>query len=64
MKVRLETYIDDSTKKESESNIEIIKEVGVGKNATKMVELSDGTTGFLKNSAGTTNAILDDLAIF
>ena len=27
MKVRLETYIDDSTKKESESNIEIIKEV-------------------------------------
>lgn len=64
MKVRLETYIDDSTKKESESNIEIIKEVGVGKNATKMVELSDGTTGFLKNSAGTTNAILDDLEYY
>lgn len=62
--VKLETYIDDSTKREKESNIEIIKEVGIGKNATKIVELSDGVIGFLKNSAGTTNAILDDLEYY
>lgn len=64
MNVNLETYIDEETKQNKESNIEIIKEVGVGKNATKMVRLSSGKIGFLKNSANTTNAILDDLEYF
>lgn len=64
MNVRLETYINEGEKKEEKSSIEIIKEVGVGKNATKMVKLSNGKIGFLKNSANTTNQVLDDLEYF
>lgn len=64
MEVKLQTYVDESTVQEQKSNMEIVKLVGVGLNATKMVELSDGTIGFLKNSANTSNAMLDDLEYY
>ena len=64
MKVNIETYITEDEKKEVDSSIEVIKEVGIGKNATKMVRLEDGKIGFLKNSAKTTNQVLDDLEYF
>jgi len=64
MDVRISTFIDENNCEEIFSSMEVIREVGVGVNGTKMVKLADQSTGFFKNSSGTTNASLDHLEFF
>lgn len=64
MDVKLRYYVDEKTVKEEFSTIEVIKEVGIGKNQTKQIVYSNKESGFYKNSALITNAMLDNLEFF
>lgn len=64
MEVTIKSFVDEEQEKSFESEIKVIKDVGIGKNQTKMIEYGAGEIGFLKNSSRTTNAILDDLEYF
>lgn len=46
MEIKLQSYTDESTMQEYNADMEIIKLVGIGLNATKMVSLNNGTIGF------------------
>lgn len=64
MSTTLNYFIDEEQENSIETEIRVIKDVGIGKNQTKMVEYNNGEIGFLKNSSQTTSAILDDLEYF
>lgn len=64
MSTTLNYFIDEEEENSIETEIRVIKDVGLGKNQTKMVEYNNGEIGFLKNSSQTTSAILDDLEYF
>lgn len=64
MEILLKQYVDENTEIEAKTNMEVIKLLGIGKNATKMVKFADNNIGFYKNSALTTNAALDDFEYF
>jgi len=64
MEVSLKYFINESTENSRDAKFEIIKNVGIGKNETKMIQFDDGKIGFLKNSSKTTTAILDNLEYF
>ncbi|MBQ7104785.1 MAG: hypothetical protein IJN90_02900 [Bacilli bacterium] len=64
MEILIKQYVDEKTEIEAKTNMEIIKLLGIGKNATKMVKFADNNIGFYKNSALTTNAALDDFEYF
>ena len=64
MDVKLKYYIDEETCKETTTTIEVIGNVGVGKNETKKVSYLDGQIGFYKNSSLNTSGMLDDLEFF
>lgn len=64
MSTTLNYFIDEEQENSIETEIRVIKDVGIGKNQTKIVEYNNGEIGFLKNSSQTTSAILDDLEYF
>lgn len=64
MEVKVQYYIDENTFKEEETTIEVIENVGVGKNETSKISFLNGATGFYKNSSLNTNGMLDDLEFF
>lgn len=64
MVVTLKYYDDAQNEKTREDEYEIIRNVGVGKNETRMVKFQNGKIGFLKNSSKTTSSILDNLEYF
>lgn len=64
MVVTLKYYDEEQKEKTREDEYEIIRNVGVGKNETKMVKFQNGKIGFLKNSSETTSSILDNLEFF
>ncbi len=64
MNVKLKYYIDEEKCEEKTTTMEVIENVGVGKNETQKVSYFDGQTGFYKNSSLNTSGMLDDLEFF
>lgn len=62
--MKIESYSDIHTKQTESVDIEIINPIGIGINLTKIVRLSNGKIGYLKNSALTTDKTLDDIEYF
>lgn len=64
MSVTLKYLVNENQEISIETEIKVIKDVGIGKNQTRMVKYAEEEIGFLKNSSKTTSATLDNLEYF
>ena len=64
MDVKLKYYLNEETCENKTTSMEIVGNVGVGKNETQKVSYFGSETGFYKNSSLNTSGMLDDLEFF